>query len=78
MYAQCIRQAECILVTLECVLMQYLGNRGALDIFPVYSLEVANPNYLSMDGSWNWIIDLSRGGGGNVWGTVSDVSPAVP
>lgn len=54
--------------------LQYLGNQGPLDIFPVYSLEVMNPNYLSMDGAWNWNIDPSRSSEGNMWGTVSDVS----
>ncbi len=60
-------------VDLLCAL-QYLGNQGALDIFPVYSLEVMNPNYLSMDGAWNWNIDSSRSTEGIMWGTVSDVS----
>ena len=51
---------------------QYITNRGAAEVAPVYTLEVTNPNYLRVDQSWNWQVQ-SVTGDGTAIGTVKEV-----
>lgn len=54
------------------VCLQYLVNRGASQVDPVYTLAVTNPNYLRVDQSWNWDVQ-STDADGTAIGTVSQV-----
>lgn len=53
---------------------QFITNRGAAVIAPVYTLEVNNHNYLRVDQSWNWQVQ-SVNGDGTAIGTVGEVKP---
>lgn len=56
--------------------MQYLTNRGAAEIAPVYTFEVTNYNYLRVDQSWNWVVSAVNGDGTAI-GTVKEVKPEL-